>query len=584
MAEPVNETINTQRKIAKSGVKDKSEKVLKSRGLTAVIAKLRWQLWLRSFRKNVPQTIGMVILVIYAISILISTSFLFIGLSATSSEELAQLHPFLTHASLVGIFGSIVMIFWILQPLISSGLNNGFDPRFFASFNHSSKKLLKPVFLSSLLTPLFLIFSVFTAIIGATVVFWLISDISSPSYLASDSLNALLAAIFLFPSWCLALLFASLIPQVISTWNSTLRLSKRQRELLIMSGTIGFLALIYTLIILTSAFESFSGFFNFLITIQEFLLFTPIGAPFSAVIDLAQGNYLYLAIKIAITALSFFLLWKLWSHSFNKALELALQGSGSAKKSKVTYLVPSFLPKNSLGASTGLALKYWRRDSRFTSLLFIAPLVTIFLVASSFIGQFTFNAYLAIAASAYFAAISFTNIIGYDGPNGWVNITAGINTRAYLLGHCLAVGIIAIGWVILVSIVTPILIGQSEIIILALGLSFGFVLSAWGMVLVTSVLLPFPTPPPGVIKNSSSSASILPLILVMIGIWVPAIPSLILVILGLGRYPGLEYAGAILMLVLGILIFWLSLNFSAKYLAKNYATQWQKVKHFNKTN
>lgn len=572
-------------------VKDTSEKVLRRPALLPVMVRLRWQLFLRTFRKNWPQTIGMSIGILYALGAIWGLGFMMLGLGFTPQSELATLHPQLNHGSLLALLGTGAMTAWLILPLLTFGISNALDPKHFATFQHGPKALLKPIFVASLVSPTFILSTLAVLVVAVGALIWLINDAQTTGipYLASSPVFALLAAVLLIPCWLFAQLLGALLPQVLLTWRSTLRLGKRQKEMLTVVSLVVILGGFYGLNLFFSASGSedrlglnLDSGINFALGAAQILQWTPLGAPFAVPLDLAAGNVLGAVLKLAITVLAFALLWKLWGKVFTRAQEQALQGVAAAKDTKVTALVPSILPQNQLGAVAGRSLKYWRRDTRYGGSFLIMPLIVIFLVGMAVVNpNLATNAYIAMFMTAWLVGIMIGNEVGFDGPSGWVNITAGINNKANLLGRYLAMALFMIPWLLAVQIGVPLLLGKSELILFSVPLSLGFVLSTWGISMLVTAFLPYPAPAPGVMKNSGSNGAAIPaLLVIMLLVWLPLIPSMVLVLIGFSFVPGLEYAGIALMLVLGGLIFWGGLHFAAKHLDARYPDEWQKVKAF----
>ena len=446
---------------------------------------------------------------------------------------------------------------------------------------------MKPILVGSFISVGFL-FTALAALVAVMLeAIWLIGALVSNNGAAISTPGAIVALVSLVPMTALGLLLCVLIPRAIFAWTSTIRIAKRKKERLQAFLLIAVLVIAYGAnLLLNSGGRIMDGLARLAGPVYEFLLWTPFGAPFAVPMDLAEGLWLAALIRFVLTIATIWLLWQWWGLSFAEGQLQALKGASQEQDAKIKPLVPRFLKPNALGASAGRSLKYWRRDTRYSTALIIAPILAVFMLAMSVIGDGNaFMAYFAVALVAWLAGITISNEIGFDGPSSWVNIVAGMDNRANLLGRYVALGILMLPLVVIVAIAAPLLQSQPQFIALTIPASLGFVASSWGVSLLTTAFLPSPAPKPGTMKNSSSGGGNgnmwMTFLATFVGTWLPLAPSIILIVVGLKLVHGLEYAGAALALVIGAITLYLGQRFAVKHLDAHYADEFQKIRRFS---
>ncbi|QEU12340.1 hypothetical protein [Dermabacter vaginalis] len=551
----------------------------KTPSLMRVLPKLQWTLLKRSFHKNWAKIIGLGFALLYGIGALVFFTIFMAGLLFVPAES----GVFALMIRAVGL-GAVVV--WTLQSLFLFGVDDTLSPARFAQFGRGPKELLKPILVSSLISVGF-IFTALAALVTVVLeAIWLIGALVSNNGAAISTTGAIIALIALVPMTALGLLLCVLIPRAIFAWTSTIRIAKRKKERLQALLLIAFLVIVYGAnLLLNSGGGIMDGLARLAGPVYEFLLWTPFGAPFSVPMDLAEGLWLAALIRFVLTLATIWLLWQWWGLSFAEGQLQALKGASQEQDAKVKPLVPSFLKPNALGASAGRSLKYWRRDTRYSTALIIAPILAVFMLAMSVVvNDNAFMAYFAVAIVAWLAGITISNEIGFDGPSSWVNIVAGMDNRANLLGRYVALGVLMLPLVVIVAIAAPLLQSQPQFIALTLPAALGFVASSWGISLLTTAFLPMPAPKPGTMKNSrnggGSGQMWITFLATFVGTWLPLAPSIILIVVGLKVVPGLEYAGAVLALVIGGVTLYLGQRFAVKHLDSHYADEFQKVRAF----
>lgn len=542
--------------------------------LTKTLVSLQWKLLLRSYRKNWGKIIGTIFGIIYALGIFSLVTAVLVSMLFVPSEAGAFVKT-------IQGFGVIVILGWTVLSLTTFGVDDTLSPTKFAQFGRGPKDVQFPIFLASLISVGFLTTALATLVACGVQIVWLIAGMTGNGADLQFG-NAMGALVVLIPMNLIGLLLCALIPRAVWSWRDTWRLSKRKSERIQALTLVGVLTGVY-------GFSAFSGggenimktAFKLVEAAVSILLWTPFGAPFAAPLDFAEGHYLEGIARIVITAVSFVLLWKWWGHSFAEAQLQALKGAGAEKAEKEGTIVPKFMKPGPLAAATGRSLRYWRRDTRYSVGYLILPVLAIFfLVISVTVPDNKMMAYVGVALVAWLGGITVSNEIGYDGPAGWVNIVAGIDNRANLVGRYIAAGMLYLPATIIMTIAAPLLHNEPPLIGLTLPAALGFLLSSAGVSALTSVLLPYKAPKPGSFKNSEQGMTWLALFAAMFGTWIPMLPVIALIVVGLFIVPGLEFAGSALALVIGLVTFVLFIRMAAKHLDAHYVDEFQKVREF----
>lgn len=545
--------------------------------LARLLVRLKWTLWKRSFRKNVGKIIGTAFGVLYGLggltgltAVLLATALLVDG-AGPDAFGLA-----------VRGLGVATVLLWLVIPLFAFGLDDTLDPRRFAALPRSARELQVGLFAAAALSlpSLFTLVGVLIASVCEAI--WLLVS-AVPG--TGGTIGGL---ILLLPANLLGLALCLLLPRAVLAQSATRQSSRRGREIGGVIAMIVMFAAIYGASLLGQSVGEDGVGFSLWLPVEAigWLAWTPFGAAFAVPVDIAEGHVLTGLARLAIAAAAVVLVWLWWRRSIGLALRSALLGEASSGSAKVTALVPRGLPSNALGASTGRSLRYWRRDARYLAAVAILPVLVVFFTLMGLMSEP--QQYVAIGAVVFvcgMSSISITNELGFDGPAGWVNITAGMPARANLAGRIVAMATFAVPFAVIASVAVPLIFGRAHLILPVLLGSIGVMLSAWGTSCLGSVLLPYPTSAPGTNplrdRSSSSAAAMLGTFAAMIGMWLPQLPSIVLAIVGIvmGSAAMLVGAGA-LAIALGALTLWLCLRGAASILSRRDVDVFQKVRAF----
>lgn len=542
------------------------------------LMRLKWTLWKRSFRKNIGKLIGTIVGVLYGLSGLGTLTVLLGGAALLLDGAGPGLF-----AQLVRGLGALLVLTWTLLPLIAFGLDDTLDPRRFAALPRSARELQPGLFAASGLS-LPTLFTVLGVLIASVCeVLWVLT---SPSVATGWGIAAIVVMI---PVNLLGVALCVLLPRAVLAQSSTRQSSRRGRE----SG--GLIVLIAGIAIMY-AFSLFAQRLGdgidmrllgrILEIVAGILAWTPFGALFAVPVDLAEGHALVAAARLLIGCAGIILVWLWWRRSLDLALRSALVGEASSGSVGTSSLVPRFVRADATGASMGRALRYWRRDSRYLAGIAATPLMLVFFTAMGMMSpdmrEFSIAMILMMVGMS---SVVIMNEIGFDGPAGWVNITAGIPSRANLLGRIRAAAMVTVPLALFGAVGAPILLGLAPLVLMMLPGAIGVMLGGWGASMLIGVLMPYPTAPPGTNpmkdKSASSGNAMIAMLLGMVAVWVPQLPAVALAIAGLitGILPLQLAAGAVSLLMGGLTLI-LLLRRASRILDRRYADLFQKVRAF----
>lgn len=551
------------------------------RRLVPMLARLKWTLWKRSFRKNIGRVIGTAFGVLYGIGGLVGLT-LALGGAALLADG-AGPDAF---GLLMRVLGAVVIVVWLVVPLFAFGLDDTLDPRRFATLPRAAREL-QPGLLTAALISLPSLFTLVGVLIAtACEVLWLLTS------RVPDVPHLIGALVLVLPGNLLGIVLCVLLPRAILAQSSTRQTSRRARELGAVGGMVVMLAVLYGVSLLGQ--EVGRGIDPDALvrgarTAVGVLAWTPFGAAFSAPLDVAEGHALVGIARLLIGGAGVVAVWLWWRRSITLALRSALVGDSASGTAKVTSLVPRFLPAGALGAAVGRSLRYWRRDSRYLGAIAVLPVVLVFMVVMGLLngddGGAAITPLLGVVLVAGLSGITIANELGYDGPAGWVHLTAGMNPRANLLGRVLALATFTIPIVLVVAVVVPLMYGVPELIGMLAAGAIGAMLSAWGVAMLMSVLLPYPAAAPGTNpmrnRSSGSANTVLSSFGATLGMWVPQLPAIALAVVGLVLgSTALDLLAGLVSVICGAVTLALCLRGASRILERHYVDLFQRVRSF----
>ncbi len=545
-----------------------------SRGaLARTLVRLKWKLWKRSFHKNLGKTVGTVVTVIYAVSFLPMIGGL--TLMALLAGEIDFFAP------LIRALGALATLMWLLIPVLAVSMDDTLDARLFALFPRRAKELQPGMFLGGLIE----VGAVFTllgvVLVTAAELLWLrMGGAAGTGWLIAGIISIL-------PFNLIGFITCLLLPRAWFAHSASRQSSRRGREIgAVLTLFFGF-AIVYGGGIAMSRGGGAIRFDTELLeSAGQIIAWTPFGAAFSVPLDLATGAWLPALLRALVAAATVPVLWLWWRHSLDKSLTSALLGDAESVGSKGGTLVPFGLPATPLTAVMGRSLRYYRRDSRYLTGLGILPLLLALLAAAG-MTQPSF-AMTALGISAFIiasASMTLFNELGYDGPAGWVNITAGLDAAANIRGRQLAQAVFYLPLAIVAGIALPLLLGAPQLIVLYPVALVSLLMTGWGLSAVLTVFLAFPTSPPGVNplkdKSGSSGAAFISSLAGFGGIALLQSPAITLAVIAVATSSVLlQVISGVLFVVVGVLVLVLGQTIAIKRLLSHYPDIFTRVRNF----
>jgi len=425
--------------------------------------------------------------------------------------------------------GAVLVLGWVLLPLILFGVDESLDPARFA---------LLPVRRRTLVTGLLA-----AALVGI------------PALAAVLATTGLVIAAALLGGWGAALvqvvgILAGLLlcvaaSRAVTSAFATMLRSRRMRDLaaimlaclaaLLGPVQIGVMALVES-----ADWERLRG-------PARVLGWTPLAAPYTIGVDVAEGRAWAVPLKLLITAATIALLLWWWS----RTLESAMLGAASAGRSKVVagespasavaQLFPRsmpWLPRTRYGALVAREARYWWRDARRRAGLITFAVIGVVLPVMINISSGGLNSgagpvviSLTMVFVGVLGAATLANQFGYDGSAYAANVVAGVpgvvELRARLTAFTIYIGPLL---VVIAGIVAAFLREPAGI-----GLMLGSLGAAYGSGLAVNLFLSLhgayalpETSNPFAINTGSGVAKSLLGIVGLIGATAVAIPIVVI--------------------------------------------------------
>ncbi|MFE5777186.1 hypothetical protein [Brachybacterium sp. NPDC056505] len=541
--------------------------------LVRLLMRLKWILWRRSFRKNVGKIVGTVFGGLYGLGGMATLVALVVATVVMDAD--GSVFP-----TAVRALGTVLVLVWLLLPLFAFGVDDSLDPRKLALYPRTAREL-QPGMLAAGAISLPTLFTVLgVAITSVGVIIWAAMHATGPIWMV-------LAIIALVPAHLAGIVLCLLLPRAVLAHQASRSSSRRGREVGGVIGIVVMLGALYGISLLGQSLDgaNISLWSKVLATGAQIGAWTPFGALFSVPVDLAQGAVLPALVRAVIGAATIVLVWLWWRRSIDLAMREALVGDASSGSAKVSALVPRFVRSSAFGAVMGRSLRYWRRDSRYLASVVIMPVMLVFFVAMGLINENNrVTPFMGVLLVAAISGITLANEIGFDGPAGWVNITAGVPARANLRGRIAAMAVFTVPFLVLAAIVVPILMGRPDLVPMILLGALGLTMGGWGASSLIGTIMPYPTAAPGTNpmkdRSSSNASAMLAMGLATAAVFVPQLPAVGVAIWGLVVDGPMILIGAgVLSLVIGVVVLLVGLRLAERRLEAHYVDVFQRVHH-----
>ncbi|MDG9675716.1 ABC transporter permease [Micromonospora sp. DH14] len=364
--------------------------------------------------------------------------------------------------------GGLLVLGWLLLPLVFFGVDETLDPARFA---------LLPLPRRTLVTGLFV-----AALISVPVVAVLVA--ASGLVLTASSLGGWSAGLVAVVGVLAGLLLCVAASRAVTSAFATMLRSRRVRDLAavllaVVAALLGPLQIFGLAALREADWDRLAG-------VATVIGWTPLGAPWTAGIDVAQGRVWAAPVKLLITVVALVALLAWWSRS----LESAMVGAASAGKAParrgvdggaVAQLFPrvaGWARRDRFGALVAREARYWWRDARRRANLITIAVVGIFVPVMVNLGGAGFVAgdgsgpatnandnspvvvTLSMVVVGVVAAVTLANQFGFDGSAYAANVVAGVPGRLELQARMTAFSLYVLPMLVVVSVVLSTLLGR----------------------------------------------------------------------------------------------------------------------------
>lgn len=433
--------------------------------MVAHLVRLKLTLLRNSLRRSPWQIVGIVFGALYGISVLVLLLGALFFLS-TTDPELAR--------TVTVLAGAAAVLGWALIPVLASGVDLTLDPARFVTFAVPLPQLLAGLALGGLIGIPGAV--TLLAALASAAVWW-----RSPAAAAAGLLTALIAV------------FTCVIAARVTVAASTsLASSRRFKD---VTGLLAIIPLMLLGPIIGGISSGVSGAGNYLPSLANTLSWTPLGAAWAVPGDIALGQWGTAAAKLAIAAVFLVLLVWAWKVLLVRALVTPPYNAGSRRKGgKLGFF--GLFPANPTGAVAARALTYWIRDPRYGASLLIIPLLVVVLLFVNNTGG-TVVPLLIGPLVAFLLAFGISADVAYDNTAFALHISTGVSGSADRAGRVLACAVFAVPTVLLATVLPCVLLGETALLPVLLGVSLGMLLSGLGLSSVVSARYTYNVPLPG---------------------------------------------------------------------------------------
>lgn len=386
------------------------------------------------------------------------------------NRELAQ--------TAAGFGGALLVLGWTLLPLVFFGVDETLDPARFALLPLRRRTLVLGMTAA--------------ALVGTPAVATLIATgglVWSAALLGGGA--AALAATVGVAAGLLLCVAAS---RAVTSAFATMLRSRRVRDLAAILLAV-FAALLGPVqIAVIGAIEHAD--WDRLAGIAEVVGWTPLAAPYTLGVDVAEGRAWAVPVKLLITVASIAALLAWWSRSLESAMVGAAsagpapagRGTPGAPVSRLFPWAAGWLPRDRYGALVAREARYWWRDARRRANLITIGVVGVFVPVVMNIGtrgllggEGDFDASattvsLSMLFVGVLAAVTLANQFGFDGSAYAANVIAGVPGRLELRARVVAFSLYVVPMLLVVAAVVAAFLREPRWI----GVMAGTLFAAYG--------------------------------------------------------------------------------------------------------
>ncbi len=506
--------------------------------MVAQFLRLKLQLTANAFRRSPWQVVGIAIGLLYGSAITVLAVIALVGL---------RFVPVPIAGPVVVIGGAITVVGFLVVPLLL-GVDDTLDPRRFALFGVDRTRLAIALGVAALIGIPSL---VITLVSLATIATW------------SRSFGAFVIALLSAP---LTVLTCVLLARISAAAAGLMLSTRRSRET--RAGiTVGGLVLLAPIMLLLANADFGPTGAHDAAVLAGVLGWTPLAASWAAPATVAAGSAAGLG-QFLVAVATVGLLALAWRSLVATTLVTPARHGRLQSYAGLGWF--GRLPARPGWAIAARSLTYWARDVRYRVSILVVPITpVVILLVLGFVGvPGRYLALMPVPIVALFLGWVSHNDIAYDSTAIWLHVAAGVRGGADRFGRLLPVLAVGTPLLIVGSIVAAALYGDGAAVWGQLGVSGCLYLTGMGLGSVSSARLPYPVPQPGSSPfqqpNSSSGLTAAVQSITFLGQFLPAIPAIVLALLGLVDGDGWFVASFVVGIALGGVVFWLGFTLGAR--------------------
>ncbi|MFD1326044.1 ABC transporter permease [Micromonospora sonneratiae] len=391
--------------------------------------------------------------------------------------------------TVAGFGGGLLVLGWLFLPLVFFGVDESLDPARFA---------LLPLHRRTLVTGLFA-----AALIGIPAIATLIATLGL--VVTAGVLGGWSAAVVAVFGTITGFLICVAVSRAMTSAFATMLRSRRVRDLAavllaVLAALIGPVQIALTSTAGRADLDSLPA-------VARIVGWTPLAAPYTAGIDVAEGRTWAALVKLLIAVATIVALLWWWSRSLESAM-VGAASAGPAATGKplpggaVAQLFPRFLfwtRRDRYGALVAREARYWWRDARRRSNLITIAVVGVFVPVMVNVGSqgmvegADFDASptmlsLSMLFVGTLAAITLANQFGFDGSAYAANVIAGVSGRMELRARVVAFSLYIVPLLVVISVVLPFFLREPGWFGVAAGTLFASYGAGLAVTVYTSIL------------------------------------------------------------------------------------------------
>ncbi|MFO7691076.1 MAG: hypothetical protein R6W83_11085 [Cryobacterium sp.] len=375
------------------------------------------------------------------------------------------------------VAGAAVLCGFILIPLLVVPADD-MDPRAFADLGLSTNDLARGIALSGLL-----------GVPAASLLLLLLAAVVTWSRGFGSGLLALISAVLLVATAVLATRIATSVAHLFLS-------PRRHRDSTGVVALLGVLVLLPGVVLLLNADWNRFG-FDMLSSLAAPLAWTPLGAAWAMPGDAALGAWGPALARLAIAALSVYLLWLAWVALVAHLVVTPARVVTARVHPGRTWF--DSLPHTPAGAIAARSITAWGRDSRYWVAHLMIPVVPVLVLIPLYIAGVPaqYLTLVPVPLMCLFLGWTVHNDVALDSTAIWLHVVSGTRGASDRFGRIVPALLIGAPLVTLGSALTVFFYGDWAVLSAMLGVSSCLFLTGLGLSSYTSARFPYPATKPG---------------------------------------------------------------------------------------